>query len=196
MERGFKTWAENLAEGLRRDLGIAAVAPIDLAALAESLSVKLLTPRDIRGLSRGDLDWLLVRDPSGWSAASVSRNGEPQVIYNPMHSEGRRSSDIAHEIAHLVLGHEPGMIVLSQDGEFVMRSFAADQEEEANWLAWCILLPRRALAHCIRSRMTVTQIAQEFRISETLVRFRIRLTGISRQYRVASKASRATHSDP
>ena len=184
MERGFKTWAENLAEGLRRELGTSPVGPIDLVALAQSLGVKLLTPRELPGVSGDDLHQLLVRDRSGWSAASIKRNGVPLIIYNPAHSTGRQSSDIAHEIAHILLNHDPGTIVLSEDGSFVMRSFVADQEEEANWLAWCILLPRRALEHCIRSKMSMEQISAAFGTSEVLVRFRIQMTGIRRQYRV------------
>ncbi len=187
MERGFKTWAENLAEGLRRELGVASIAPIELVALARSLGVKLLTPRDVPGLRKDVLNQLLIHDRSGWSAATVSRNGVPLVIYNPTHSAGRRSSDIAHELAHLILDHEPGTIVLSQDATIVMRSFDATQEDEANWLGWCILLPRKALENCARLRLSVEEIAGKYGTSETLARFRIRMTGVARQYKSAAR---------
>ncbi len=68
----------------------------------------------------------------------------PIVIYNPAHSPARQASDIAHKLAHIILEHDPAKMVLSQDGTIVMRSFNEKQEEEANWLAWSLLLPRCA----------------------------------------------------
>ena len=54
------------------------------------------------------------------------------VIYNGKNSKGRQSSDIVHELAHVILDHEPCQGILSMDGEIAMRSFDAKQEDEAN----------------------------------------------------------------
>jgi Zn-dependent peptidase ImmA (M78 family) len=104
------------------------------------------------------------------------------VIYNPRHSDGRQASDIAHELAHIILGHTPGKIVLSQDGAMVMRSYDPQQEEEANWLGWTILLPREALAAAVRVGLSTSGIAQRYGVSEQLVEYRIRMTGANRQF--------------
>jgi hypothetical protein len=180
--RGFKTWAERTAASLRRELALAADAPIPPSRLAQFLEVELWTPRDVPGLSKAALDQLLVHDPWGWSAVSCAVRGQDVVIYNPRHSDGRQSSDIAHELAHIILGHTPGTIVLSQDGAIVMRSYDPQQEEEANWLGWTILLPRDALAEAVRARLSNSIIAQRYGVSEQLVEYRIRMTGVNLQF--------------
>jgi len=48
---------------------------------------------------------------------------------------------------------------MSHDGNLVMRSYNQEQEEEANWLAWALLLPREALLSLKRRRATVADIA-------------------------------------
>jgi Zn-dependent peptidase ImmA (M78 family) len=67
------------------------------------------------------------------------------VIFNPRKSDGRKASDIVHELAHLILGHDPAKVVFSEDGQIATRTFDQKQEDEANWLAWALLLPREAL---------------------------------------------------
>jgi len=76
--------------------------------------------------------------------------------------------------------------VLSQDGSLVMRSFNAKQEEEANWLAWCLLLPREALVGSLKRRLSVSEIADSFGVSQTLVKFRVQMTGAQMQIRRSS----------
>jgi hypothetical protein len=176
--RGFKTWAERTAASLRRELDLQPIEPISPARLTEFLEVQLWTPRDVPGLSQASLDQLLKHDPSGWSAVACKVGGDDVVIYNPEHSDGRQASDIAHELAHIILGHEPGKIVLSQDGSMIMRSYDPQQEEEANCLGWTILLPREALVVAVRSRHSTSRIALQYGVSEQLVEYRRRITGV------------------
>jgi Zn-dependent peptidase ImmA (M78 family) len=105
------------------------------------------------------------------------------VIYNPKHSAGRQASDIAHELAHIILGHEAAKLIMSADGQLVMRTYDQKQEDEANWLAWALLLPRDALLHNRKIRATAKQIAQRYGVTETLVQFRMRVTGVEAQVR-------------
>ena len=176
--RGFKTWAERTAASLRRELDLEPTAPISPSRLAAFLEVQLWTPRDVPGLSKASLDQLLIHDQSGWSAVACTVGGDDVVIYNPGHSAGRQASDIAHELAHIILGHEPGKIVLSQDGSMVMRSFDLQQEEEANCLGWTILLPREALAAAVLARQSTPDIARLYGVSERLVQYRRGITGV------------------
>ncbi|HZT71433.1 MAG TPA: ImmA/IrrE family metallo-endopeptidase [Terriglobia bacterium] len=182
LERGFKAWAEQLALGIRRDMGLAPHAPLPPSSLAQYLNVELWTPHDVPGLPKDALDQLLYHDPDGWSAVSCFVNGRAVIIYNPRHSSGRQSSDLGHELAHIILEHQPSKLVLSYDGSITMRSFDEKQEEEANWLGWCLLLPRQALVQAIKSRLKKAEIAQRWGVSEQLVEFRIRMTGVRVQY--------------
>lgn len=180
-ERGFKSWAERTSQNFRRDFELPAHAPLEPALLATHLGVRLCTPKDIPGLPHEILNQLLKHDPSGWSAVSIYQRDCGLVIYNPAHSKGRQSSDIMHELAHLVLDHKPATVILSHDGTLVMRSYDQKQEDEANWLAWCLLLPRDALIRCARGALSVEVIAEQYGVSTTLVNFRLRVTGVQAQ---------------
>lgn len=185
-ERGFKTWAERTSASLRQELKLLPHEPLLPSTLAGYLDVVLYSPVDVPGITRDVLDQLLHQDPWGWSAVSVYQADRAVVIYNPSHSAGRRASDIMHELAHLILSHQPAAVVMSQDGSFVMRSYDQAQEDEANWLAWCILLPREALLRCRRLGLSVPEIVQTYDVTETLVNFRLRMTGVESQLRAAN----------
>jgi len=166
-------------------MGLRGDVPLAPARLAEFLDVRLWTPYDVPGLSEAALDQLLVRDPWGWSAISCALDGRDVVVYNPCHSSARQASDISHELAHVILNHEPGKMVLSQDGSMIMRSYDPKQEEEANWLGWCLLLPREALERAARLRLATAQIAEMYGVSEQLAAYRLRMTGVEAQFRRA-----------
>jgi Zn-dependent peptidase ImmA (M78 family) len=185
-ERGFKTWAERTSASLRQELKLLPHEPLSPTVLAGYLDVTLWTPVEVPGITRDVLEQLLSDDPWGWSAVSVCRADRTMVIYNPRKSAGRRASDIMHELAHLILSHQPATVVMSQDGSFVMRSYDQVQEDEANWLAWCILLPRDALLRCRKLDLSVAEIAEQYDVTETLVNFRLRMTGVESQLRAAS----------
>lgn len=187
LDRGFKSWAERTAATLRRELEIGPLAPIDPLRVAALLGIDVCTPRDIPGLPADVNHELLEGDPYGWSAVSLAINGGALLIYNPRKSKGRRASDIMHELAHFLLDHKPTRIIMSEESDLAIRSFDAKQEDEANWLAWAILLPRDALLACLRRRMKAQAIADEYGVSETLVAFRTRITGVEYQLRAGRR---------
>ena len=182
LDRGFKTWAENVAISIRRDLGLQSHAPLDARALAHHLDVLLMTPQDVPNIPAAVVTQLLVNDPDGWSAVTCLSGGQARVIYNPTHSLARQNSDICHELAHILLEHEPGKMVLSHDASIIMRGFDAKQEEEANCLGWSLLLPRSALAHATKAQLDTKEIARKWAVSEQLVEYRARITGVRRQF--------------
>ena len=107
-DRGFKSWAERTPANIRQELGLAPHDSLDVFKLAELLDVTVLTPTDNPGLSGDVLDQLARKDPFGWHAVSlVLPEGRTLLIYNPRKSAGRKASDIAHEIAHIILEHRP-----------------------------------------------------------------------------------------
>lgn len=189
LDRGFKSWAERTAGTLRRELGLEPLAPVDPLQVATTLGIEVCTPRDLAGLPASVLDQLLEVDPFGWSAVSLATDGGGLVIYNPRKSKARQASDIMHELAHFLLDHQPATVVMSQDLDMAIRSFDAKQEDEANWLAWTILVPRDALVACLRQRMRSAKIAERYGVSETLVKFRLQITGVEYQLRAARRRS-------
>lgn len=181
-DRGFKSWAELTSRTIRRELDLAPHDPLDVNELAKFLDVEVWTPHQVPDLPREVLDQLLQRDPWGWSAVSLLVNERGLIIYNPRKSPGRRSSDISHELAHFIMDHEPSSLILSQDGRLAMRSFNQKQEDEANWLAWCLLLPRDALIWAKRRKLSASAIAERYEVSESLVTFRLNVSGVAFQF--------------
>jgi Zn-dependent peptidase ImmA (M78 family) len=183
LERGFKAWAERTAAGIRRDLDLSSTEPLEPRKLAEHLDVRLVSPEQLAGLPADILRQLLEVDPWGWSATTLVLPSTTVVIYNPKKSKGRQASDIIHELAHIILGHEPSTVVFSEDGQLATRTFDQTQEDEANWLGWAMLLPREALMSARRARLPAAQVADLYGVTEQLVTFRLRMTGVEVQMR-------------
>lgn len=181
LERGFKAWSERVAQSLREELKLTPEAPMPARLLAEHLDINLMTPAQIGDLPADILHQLSVVDPTGWHALSFEIQGVRTVMYNDRSSVRRQSSDISHELAHIIRAHEPSQLLFSETIGFAMRSYDPKQEDEANWLGWAMLLPRPALILCMDLRMTNAAIATEYEVSEQLVEFRKRMTGVNKQ---------------
>ena len=181
LDRGFKAWAERTATSIRGELGLSNTAPLPPGRLAEHMDVVLWTCADVPGITPDILQQLAFNDPWGWSAVTVAVQGRTIVVYNDRKSTGRQASDITHELAHLILNHEPATVILSEAIDLSMRTFDQKQEDEANCLAWALLLPRDALFEVRKRRQPLERIAAAFGVTETLVQYRLRMTGIDVQ---------------
>lgn len=88
-----------------------------------------------------------------------------------MHSEGRLASDIMHELAHIILGHEPARVEVSKDGLLILSTYDKTQEEEAKWLSGCLLLPREAPLLIRRSGLSPEVAAAKYGVSVPMLPF-------------------------
>jgi hypothetical protein len=59
-----------------------------------------------------------------------------------------------HELAQFSPDHQQATIILSAGCNLAMRTFDQKREDEANWLASVLLLPRDALVWAKRTRLT------------------------------------------
>jgi len=64
-----------------------------------------------------------------------------------------------------------------------------EQQEEANWPAGCLLLPRRLLYLAAKRGLGATDIAEAYTVTETMAAFRLRTTGVLRQLQAANARS-------
>jgi len=176
--RGFKAEAERIIEDIRNDLGLAEDEQIDPLRLAEHLGIEVRSADelvDMRALR--ELESL---HPGAFSACTFRPAPERTVIvYSPLNSVARRNSDLSHELAHIILRHE--LTRLERLGELSYFVCDASQEEEAAWLSSCLLLPRKLLLADLRRGLTAPQIARRRRVSESMVTYRINVTGVTRQ---------------
>lgn len=185
-ERGFKSWAENTAVTIRTSLGTKQIDPIIPLHLAKHLGVRVWTPSDVPGLPPASLIYLTSAEGDEWSALAVRIGRKDIVVLNPTHSPARQNSDLTHELAHLIRQHEPAQIVISEETGIGLRTFHDLQEAEANWLAGCLLLPRPALSHCAARGIDREAMCDHFGVSTELLRYRLGVTGVGRQFNLAS----------
>lgn len=183
LERGFKSWAERTATNFREEVGINSGEPLNPKGIASYLGISLWTPEEVPDIPEEVVVQLLEKDPWSWSGVSLQVDGQRIIIYNPRKSEGRQASDITHELAHFILEHDPATLIVSPSLDFAMRSFDAKQEDEANWLAWCLLLPREELLHAAGCGFSTERIAEQYGVTKTLVDFRLKKTGVLAQLR-------------
>ena len=82
--------------------------------------------------------------------------------------EGR---DLVHEVANILLDHEVQEV--QQLGDLTFYSCDPDEEQEANWLAGCLLLPLTLLLRAARRGLDGPTIAEKFIVSEQMADFRL-----------------------
>jgi hypothetical protein len=192
--RGFKTWCEQVALQQRRNLGLSPTDPLDPHGLAAHLNVQVWKAEDIPGLESQYLHILLVSDPESWSAATLLLGNRPLIILNSAHSKGRQSSDLMHELSHLIIGHEPGRVDVSENGLLMLTTFNKDQEDEATWLAGCLLLPREALLFIRRKKMSDSEVETKYQVSNQMYQYRLRVSGVDSQLSRAKQKYRSSAS--
>lgn len=188
-ERGFKTWCEKASLDLRRDVGALAHDPIDARALAKSLGIAVCGAGDFKTLPARSRAALAQPD-AGWSAITLElpEGRKKLVILNDTHSAARQSSDLTHELAHHLCGHTPSSLEVSKEGLMMLESYSRKHEEEADWLAGALLLPRPALLH-IKKRITDERFAAaQYNVSIAMLKYRLDVTGVNYQFRRAGAA--------
>lgn len=184
-ERGYKTWCERYAAQKREELGLQASAPLDPFALAANLGIRVWKPDEIPGMTAEILNVLLRNDgktPSCWSAVTLVESGKCVVILNTSHSPGRQASDLMHELAHRIRNHATREVEVSPTGLMLVHEYDKAQEEEADWLSGCLLLPREALIYIKRQGLQVTDAAVSFGVSQRMLNYRMAMTGVNRQF--------------
>lgn len=185
--RKFETWCENVAIQHRRTLGLAVADPIDPQALAKRLGIEVWAAEEVPGLHPNYLAVLLKEDPFDWSAVTVSLGTKAVIIFNSALRRERTMSDIAHELAHIFIGHEPGRLDVTEDGQYMLSTYNGKQEDEATWLAGTLLLPRAALIKIGWEGMDLRTAAKKYSVSVEMLRYRLNLTDVNKVFKIVPK---------
>lgn len=186
-ERGFKSWCENTSIAIRKRIGINSFSPLSPYELATRLGVTVWKLEDVTGLNQTTREYLSSIQGDEWSAVTVLVNGEEIILVNPTHSIARQSTDLMHELAHIIKKHNAAQVIISEAG-YSFRTFDEKQEAEADWFAGSLLLPRTALEHCAYNHIPFYKILQGYAVSRTLYHYRVRMMGINKQYKRAFKS--------
>lgn len=177
LPRGFKANAEREAVRFRDELGLPPHAPLDVQALAGHLGVSVVDAGTLIDLTR--LEELEALQAFAFSAATFDIRGRSIVVTNPLRSPGRTSSDVAHELSHLVLEHD--LTELHEVEGVPFRTCRPDEEEQATAFGGTLMLPRPLLIRAAARGMRLNEIADEFGVTVEMARFRYNSTGVAKQ---------------
>lgn len=183
LRRGFKSEAERIAQRVRTALGKGSDESVFPEELAQLLGVEVRAGDELIPRKRfQDLGRLQL---NAFSACTFRPSPDRTVVvFNPLSSPVRQTSDLAHELAHIVLGHELSRV--ERLGDVTFLTCDPVQEEEAAWLGGCLLLPRALLLAETRKEASVDVIAEKCRVSEEMARYRLNVTGVLRQHKARS----------
>ncbi len=150
---------------------------LDAAQLAEHLGASIRPADELTSMA--NLEELEALQPGAFSACTFDLGHHRVIVYNPISKPGRRQSDISHEAAHLLLSHSVKEVETLGGLSFL--TCDPDEEQEANWLAGCLLLPRELLLKAHYAGLDAEAIAARYEVSEQMATFRLRTTGVLRQ---------------
>lgn len=136
MRHGFKAQAERLALAERRGLDLTARCRLDPAKLAAAKGIEVVALSALGGMADTHRRHLLEIDTGAFSGVSVILNDHKLIVVNDAHTPERQANTISHEVAHFLLDHPPGPAFR----EFG-RTLSKTMEDEADWLAGCLLVP-------------------------------------------------------
>lgn len=182
MRRGFKAEAERSAAAVRDAMGLGPFDAVNPWAYAAFLGVVVLDFDELE-LDDQHRTQLLSLDSGSWWGLTIKEDGRHFVIINPKQSDARRVSTMMHELAHIALRHVPASVTLAPGGMMLLSEYPPDLEDEADWLAAAILLPRDALEHYRGLGWSASAICAHFTVSSELCNWRLRMTGVEAQMR-------------
>ena len=177
LRRGFKAEAEREAAKIRKELGLAPHDRLDPRDVANYLRVSIVDAGELVDVA--ELEELERLQSFAFSAATFEIDDRKIIVVSPLRNAGRQNSDIAHELAHVMLDHDLSEI-REIDG-MPFRTCKPDEEEEATAFGGTLLLPRPLLLSAARRRATIEQIAQQYDVTVEMARFRYNTTGVAKQ---------------
>ena len=179
MRRGFKSSTEKIAAEVRAELDLNGNGRMDVFALADHLAIPVFTIRQIAKLAPRNsfARHFSAIDPDSFSAVTVFQGHKRFIIHNENHHPNRQASNVAHEISHTLLEHQPAPVANKDGGRY----WNSEVEEEATWLGAALLVPRDGALEMLKSGCTLAQIALHFGVSESLCQWRVRQSGIDKQ---------------
>jgi IrrE N-terminal-like domain len=178
---------EQIALETREELKLTASELLDPCGLAEYLGIEMV-PMHAYMQEVGDaVRQLTEGECYVFSALTfVAPNGRRKIVYNSAHSKRRHANTIAHEVAHILLEHNPHPL-FDQRGQLVM---VASEELEADYLAGALLAPRCTVLPVLnRCSGMIESAAAHFGISCNLMAERVKAAKAAPTFAAAEVAA-------
>ena len=172
--RGFKTYSERLVLGVRAEMGLGDLDPMNMEALARHLHIPYWPLSQFLDAAKEtkacvDVEEIYKRV----SAFTFFVGCRRRIVYNDEHSPARHRSNMAHELAHALLQHPPRDSGTGKDAE-------ENNEAEAAWTGGVLMLPAHQARHIAASRMTYTFAEEQFQLNPKMLRFRLNVTNAAK----------------
>lgn len=179
---GFKAEANRFSLELREEMGISPNEPLCPWKLADHLSVPIIELSDLPDCD--EKKYLMNGKGKEEFSATVCYGGTKAfIINNDVHIRKRQASDIAHELAHVLMGHPPSP-PFDKTGK---REFLAEIEKEAEWLGPALLVSEHAALHAYKviqaSQHTLASLSDDWSITEDVIRMRMNAVGAAKRCR-------------
>lgn len=189
MRRGFKKDARAISEEIREELGLTKLAPLDPWQLADHLAIPVWRLSEYRGEIPATVAVLTGAHEGAFSAMVAFVGHRRVVIHNDSHALTRQRANIAHELAHALLLHEPHVVRIGMPPVF-----DEAQEEEASWLGSTLLVTEEACLAACRKGLSIEAAAAAMGVSEELMQWRVNATGARKRVERGRKARGAPQS--
>ena len=162
---------EAIATKQRSILGFKAYEAFPAKVLAEYFEATIFTPETVPNAKPEQIEILCNSD--NWSAGIISKD-PLWIVHNSRHTKPRQQSNLMHEFAHIILGHE----MVSYNPKTGLPQRRQQDEDEAVYLGGCLQIPRRGLLWAKQKQMNISQIALHFNVSEEMIKFRSNVNAI------------------
>lgn len=180
--RGFKAEANRFSAELREELDISPELPLCPWKLARHLLVPILKLSELPDCPE---KYYLIngRGRTEFSATVCYRGTKAFIINNDVHPIKRQASDIAHELAHVLMGHPP-LPPFDQEGK---RDFIVEIENEAEWLGPTLLVAEKTAMKAYgliqANQQTLTTLSDEWLVTEEVIQMRMNVVGARKRSR-------------
>jgi hypothetical protein len=192
--RHAKEW-ERSARRLRQRQNLSPTDKLDPWSLAHDVGLHVLDGEEaldaINRLPIGQRTHILNPRSGSWSGGVLPQplpDSRLLCILNPTHHIHRRKITLMEEVAHIHLGHQPTGLTKISTG-LRSRSFNSELEKEAYGVGAAALLPWEPFCELITAGLTTAQIAGRYAVSEPLVIYRTKVTGLWSLYNSARTKS-------
>lgn len=168
MKRGFKAEANRIALRVRRELDLKPTDPLNPFDVCDHFDIEV---RPLSHLGK-EAAHFLNGGRSNFSAVTVPCGLRRAIVHNDTHVLARQHSNVMHELAHGFLRHQPCQ-AFDCDGE---RAYDSGIEQEANFLAGCLLISNEAAWHIVRNGLT-SGATSIYEVSRQMLDWRLRVSG-------------------
>lgn len=179
--RGFKAESNRTARELRLEMNVLPDQPLCPWSLATHLAVPIFKFTELPDCA--EKFYLMRGKGKKEFSATVCYEGiRAFIVNNDVHDTKRQASNVAHELAHILLGHPPAP-PFDEEGK---RDFLAEIEHEAEWLGPALLVSEDAAMNAyklIKTRdYTLSSLSDEWMITEDVLRMRMNLVGARKRF--------------